>query len=138
MRQKRIVFIILSLVLLAGFAFGASLPLQGNWTPPTTDLNGSPLVGPVTFNLYETDSGRIQINSSPILTPPFNFSIIKPDGTSGTATFVITAINPGGESADSNVASYPFALVPAAPAAPAGFSVITQPVTKKPSPPKIK
>ena len=136
--RKRIVFIVLSLVLLAGFAMAASLPLQGNWTPPTTDINGNPVVGPVTFNLYETDGGRVLLNTSPIIAPPFNFSITKPDGTSGTATFVITAVNPGGESADSNVASYPFALVPAAPAAPATFSVITQPVTKKPSPPKVK
>ena len=114
--SKRYRLLILSLALFLVFTpifshsvFGATLNLKATWTPNTeTDMAG--------YNLYRTDGTRAKINSTLIPHPPtlpYPFSITVTDGSRGTATFVLRAVDTAGnESADSNLATYDYDLSP--------------------------
>jgi hypothetical protein len=112
-----IFFILLFFVgflILSQSASGATLSLEGTWTPPTTNANGTPLTDLASYNLYETDTIRTLIGNIPATaTQPYLFSVTVPDGSQGTLTFVITAVDrSGNESADSAPASYQYNLSP--------------------------
>jgi hypothetical protein len=102
-------------MVVCGSALGATLNLKASWTAPTTNTDGTKITDTLTYNLYRTDGTRTKINSSPITSPgtsssPYLFSISATG--SGTATFVVTAVDTvsGLESADSTSASYSYAL----------------------------
>jgi len=95
----------------------AVLNLRATWTANTEpDLAG--------YNLYRTDGTRLKINPALILIPAvlYNFSVTVPDNSTGTMTFVLTAVDAmGNESLDSNTASRLYDLVP--PAKPIGMII---------------
>ena len=102
------------LLILSQSASGATLNLEGTWTPPTTYTNGAPLTDLASYNLYETDTTRTLIVNIPAtVAQPYLFSVTVADGSQGTLTFVITAVDTSGnESADSAPASYQYNLSP--------------------------
>jgi hypothetical protein len=109
--MKRIVLMVLAMVLMASCAFGAIINLRATWTPNTeADMAG--------YNLYRTDGTRLKLNPALIVHPPvlpYLFSVTVPDNSSGTMTFVLTAVdNSGNESLDSIAASKSYDLIPPA------------------------
>jgi hypothetical protein len=116
--MKRISLGLLIVMISFGPAFGATLNLKATWTANTeTDMAG--------YNLYRTDGTRLKLNTSLIPHPPvlpYSFSFTVPDNSSGTMTFVLTAVDTSGnESPDSNTASKTYDLAP--PAAPKTLSI---------------
>jgi hypothetical protein len=111
--MKWIALALMLLMVVCGTALGATLNLKATWTANTeSDMAG--------YNLYRTDGTRTKINSTLIPHPPslpYSFSVTVPDGSSGTLTFVLTAVDTGNnESADSTPASYSYDFVnPSAP-----------------------
>lgn len=84
------------------------------WSAVTLDVNGNPLIGPVTYNLYE-NSAKVQ---SGLTAPTATSAALTP----GSAyVFAVTAVNNGLESAQDAAASVtvPFQV----PAAPTGITV---------------
>ena len=81
------------------------------------------------YNLYRTDGTRLKLNPAliPFLTTgvptaQYLFSLTVPDNSSGTMTFVMTAVDTSGnESLDSNTASKIYDLVP--PVKPTGLMI---------------
>ena len=115
--MKKII-LIMAIVLMASSVFAASISLKATWTPNTeADMAG--------YNLYRTDGTRLKLNPALIPHPPvlpYSFIVNVPDNSSGTMTFVITAVDTtGNESADSNTASKAYDLVP--PIKPVGLTV---------------
>jgi len=99
-------------------AWGATLNLKATWTANTeSDIAG--------YNLYRTDGTRTKVNSTLIPHPPslpYSFSVTVPDGSSGTLTFVLTAVDTANnESVDSTPASYSYDFV--SPSAPKNLTV---------------
>jgi len=116
--MNRIVLMILAMVMMASLVFGASLNLKATWTPNTeTDMAG--------YNLYRTDGTRLKLNPALIPHPPifpYLFSVTVPDNSSGTITFVLTAVDTSGnESVDSIAANKTYDLIP--PARPVGLNI---------------
>lgn len=99
--------IVYHLLCLPGLVYGANLNLNATWIPNTE----SNMWG---YNLYRTDGARSKLNTTLIPHPPtlpYPFSVTVPDGSSGTLTFVLTAVNTSNnESLDSDVASYSYDL----------------------------
>lgn len=111
-------WIVLALVVFmvgCGSAFGATLNLKAAWAANTeTDM--------ASYKLYRTDGTRTLIGTIPVPSTTYTFSVTVPDNSTGTLTFVLTAVNTSNlESADSAPASFPYNLVP--PAAPKGLTV---------------
>lgn len=107
--MKKILLLAISLVLLASVAWSASIPLKATWTPNTeADMAG--------YNLYRTDGTRLKLNPTLITHPPtlpYNFIVTVPDNSSGTMTFVLTAVDAmGNESVDSVVVNKVYDLIP--------------------------
>lgn len=75
-----------------------------SWVAPTTNTDGTPITGTLTYNVYQ--------GLSPTITG-------LPDGA--TVYFTVTAVEGGVESAKSNVVSKVFP--PATPDAPSGLTV---------------
>lgn len=114
--MTRLILIFISFLLMSSLVFGASLNLKATW-----DLNTEPdMAG---YKLYQTDGVRVLLGTIPHPpTLPYSFMITVPDGSSGIATFVLTAFDTyGNESLDSVTVSYPFDL--AAPAAPKNLKI---------------
>jgi len=115
--MNRIVLMVLAMVFMSSVAFGAILNLKATWTANTeTDLAG--------YNLYRTDGTRLKINPTLIIIPAiqYDFSVTVPDNSTGTMTFVLTAVDQtGNESLDSLTASKVYDLVP--PVRPTGFII---------------
>ena len=113
--MKWIVLVLVVMMAVCGSAFGATLNLKATWTANTdTDM--------ASYKLYRTDGTRTLIGTIAHPTTTHNFSVTVPDSSSGSLTFVLTAVDTGGnESPDSTLASYSYDLV--APAAPRNLSV---------------
>ena len=115
--MKKIILFSLSMIFLGSITFAADLNLKALWTANTDN--------PSVYKLYRTDGTRLLIGSVNHPTTTLPFIITVANGTEGTLTFVLTAVDASGnESADSVVASYPFDLKP--PAVPTGFGVTKQ------------
>ena len=116
--RKIIIVLAIVLILIPTLALGASIPLRATWTPNTDTVT-------IGYKLYRTDGTRTLIGAITGRNPtfPYLFNITVPDGSYGTATFVVTAYSVTKESADSNTASYTFDLT-LDPAAPAGLIII--------------
>ncbi len=85
-------------------AFGATLKLTASWT-----LNTEPDIKE--YRLYRTDITRTLLGVTPHPNNSYPFTVTIPDGSSGTLTFAITAVDSSNyESADSSPASYPYNL----------------------------
>jgi hypothetical protein len=85
------------------------------WNAVTVDVNGAPLVGPVTYDLYEgSPLAKVQ---SGLTSPTATVTPLAP----GTYSFAVTAVNNGEESAQSAPSSVtvPFPV----PAAPTGLVI---------------
>ena len=113
--MKWIVLPLIVFMTVCGSAFGATLNLKATWTANTdTDM--------ASYKLYRTDGTRTLIGTIAHPTTTYNFSVTVPDSSSGTLTFVLRAVDTGGnESADSSITSYSYDLV--APSAPRNLSV---------------
>lgn len=91
------------------------------WVPPTTNTDGSPITGTLTYNIYEGQGASVStctVGSTPSQTglsgTTVTISTGLQDGT--TACFAVTAVEGGVESAKSNTATKTFP--PATPLAP--------------------
>lgn len=117
----RAIFIsVLAVLFWASVCFGASIPLKATWTPNTDTVT-------IGYKLYRTDGARQLIGTIVGKTPvqPYLFTITVPDGSVGTAVFVMTAYSSTRESTDSVQATYPFDLSPT-PAVPVGLGIVNQ------------
>jgi hypothetical protein len=94
-------------LILSHFAFGATLNLTAKWAN-----DASPHM--MEYRLYRTDIARTLIRTTPYPDTSYGpFPVTVPDGSAGTLTFVLTAVNTYNlESADSNPASYSYNLTP--------------------------
>jgi hypothetical protein len=111
-------FILAILAIFTTPAFAADLLLKATWTPNTDSATG--------YKLYRVDGTRTLIGTIPgRATALYNFTLTVPDGSTGTARFVMTATTATKESVDSAVALFPFDLTPV-PAAPGNLGVTVQ------------
>ena len=113
--------LVLSILLIPVLAFGATLNLRATWTANTEpDMRE--------YRLYRTDGTRTLIGTIAHPTVTYNFSVTVADGSSGTLTFVLVAVDTSANvSGDSVPASYPFNLVDVTPPrAPIGISIVKQ------------
>jgi fibronectin type 3 domain-containing protein len=118
--MKRMMFVLMLVILFCGSAFGATLNLRATWTANTESDMAS-------YKLYRTDTTRTLIGTIAHPTTTYNFSITVPDGSTGTLTFVLTAVDTNNnESVDSNTASYSYNLDSTPPGGPRNLSVQKQ------------
>ena len=103
--MKWVVIALMAFIMFCGSAFGATLNLKATWTANTeTDM--------ASYKLYRTDGTRTLIGTIAFPSTSYNFSVTVTDNSSGTLTYVLTAVDTAGnESADSASASYPYDLV---------------------------
>ena len=119
--MKRIILwlsvVLIGVMVGVSIGYAAVLNLRATWTANTeTDLAG--------YNLYRTDGARLKLNPIIIAIPAvnYNFSVTVPDNSTGTMTFVLTAVDTAGnESLDSLTASRTYDIVP--PSRPVGFII---------------
>lgn len=91
----------LNSLILSHPAFGATFNLTAVWSPNKgADMKE--------YRLYRTDVARTLIGTTPHPVTSYGpFTVTVPDGSSGTLTFVLTAVDTSNlESADSSPASY--------------------------------
>lgn len=113
----RILAVLLALVALPAFGQGsASL----SCTPPTTNTNGTPITGAISYRFYEGPSATSQTNASPAQT---SCAYTWPNLIAGTHFFSATATVAGVESARSNVVSK--VIDPAEPNPPGNLVVVS-------------
>ena len=108
--MKWVVIALMAFIMVCGSAFGATLNLKATWTANTeTDM--------ASYKLYRTDGTRTLIGTIAFPSTTYNFSVTVTDNSSGTLTYVLTAVDTASnESADSATASYHYDLVlPTAP-----------------------
>ncbi|MBM4337972.1 MAG: hypothetical protein FJ110_00345 [Deltaproteobacteria bacterium] len=119
MKMKWII-IVFSLLFICGPSFGATLNLRATWTANTEpDMRE--------YRLYRTDGTRTLIGTIAHPTTSYNFTITVPDNSSGTLTFVLTAVDTNNnQSADSTPASYNYNLDTIPPGVPRNLSVQNQ------------
>lgn len=85
---------------------GATLNLTATWTANTDQDTKD-------YRLYRTDVTRTLIGTTPHPNASYPFAVTLPDGSAGTLSFVLTAVDKNNnESADSNLASYKYDLSP--------------------------
>lgn len=118
--MKWMVLVLVMVMMVCGSAWGATLSLKATWTANTeTDM--------ASYKLYRTDGTRTLIGTIAHPTVTYNFSVTVTDGSSGTLTFVLTAVDTNNnESLDSTPASYSYNLDTIPPAAPRNMTIIKQ------------
>ena len=125
MKILKLFLIVILLVLMSSFSFGATLSLKAIWNPNTEpDMAG--------YNLYRTDTAaRTKINSTLLPFHPgpglssYAFALTVTDNSSGTLSFVLTAVDQSGnESADSNIATYVYTSDTIPPGTPQNLKII--------------
>lgn len=118
--MKWIAIITLLSLFICNSSLAATLNLKATWTANTEpDMKE--------YRLYRTDGTRTLIGTIPHPNTSYNFSITVPDQSSGTLTFVLTAVDTNNnESADSAPASYTYNLDTIPPAAPKNLRVEKQ------------
>src|SRR4030042_1692243 len=109
-KYKIIIFILLlfslSSLILSQSVSGGTLNLTASWT-----ANTEPDI--CEYRLYRTDGTRTWIATTAHPNASCNSSVTVPNGSSGTLTFVLTAVDiNNNESADSSPASYNYDLRP--------------------------
>jgi len=118
--MKWVIILLAFITIFSGSAFGATLNLRATWTANTeSDMKE--------YRLYRTDGTRALIGTIPHPTISYNFSVTVPDQSSGTLTFVLTAIDTNNNaSLDSTPAAYSYNFDTTPPAAPRNLSVQNQ------------
>ena len=117
--MRKLLIVLAMVVLVPSIAFSASIPLRAIWTANTDTVTTG-------YKLYRTDGARVLVGTIPgKATIQYNFNLIVPDNSIGTATFVLTAYSTTRESGDSVTVSYPFDLSPS-PVVPGGFGIVAQ------------
>ena len=108
--MKWIVIVLITIIVSFGSAFGATLNLRATWTANTESDMAS-------YKMYRTDGTRTLIGTIAHPSTSYNFSVTVTDNSSGTLTFVLTAVDTtGNESTDSATASFSYDFVrPGAP-----------------------
>ena len=113
--MKWMAMVLVSVIIFCGSAFGATLNLKATWTA-NSELDMKE------YKLYRTDGSRSLIGTITHPTTTYNFSVTVPDLSSGTLTFVLTAVDTSNnESLDSTAASYNYDL--AAPTPPKNLTI---------------
>jgi hypothetical protein len=103
------------LVLAATVAFAAGPTTILTWIAPTVNMDGSPVTGTITYNVYSgpTTTTLAAVPTTTSITG-LTTTVLGTAGT--TLCFAVTAVNAGQESAKSNVVCKVFAAsIPAAP-----------------------
>jgi hypothetical protein len=121
MKKIKWIIIVLSLSLfIYDSSFSATLSLKATWTANTEpDMKE--------YRLYRTDGTRTLIGSIAHPATSHNFSVTVQDQSSGTMTFVLTAVDTNNnESLDSSPASYIYNLDTVPPTAPRSLTVQKQ------------
>jgi hypothetical protein len=111
---------LLVVMVFCGSAFGATLNLRATWTANTeTDMKE--------YRLYRTDGTRTPLGTIAHPNTSYNFSVTVADNSSGTLTFVLTAVDTNNnQSSDSTPASYSYNLDTIPPTSPKNLSVQNQ------------
>ncbi len=111
------VFLVLT-VLGCGWASAASLNLRATWTANTeSDIKE--------YRLFRTDGTRILVGTIPHPVTTYDFTSTVADQSSGTLTFVLTAVSTDdNESEDSSTISFGYSLLP--PPVPQGLKATKQ------------
>ena len=115
--MKWMAVILVTSLIFCGSAFGATLSLKATWTANTeSDMKE--------YRLYRTDGTRALVGTIPHPTTSYNFSVIVPDQSAGSLTYVLTAIDTNNnESNDSTPATYSYNLDTTPPSSPKNLSV---------------
>jgi len=98
-------------------AAGGALSSTLTWAETTTNLDGTPVAGTITYNVYEGSSATA-LGATPIVTGLTSPTYITTAGAAANSTvyFAVTEVEAGTESAQSLVACKTFpAEVPGAP-----------------------
>lgn len=97
---------------------GAAPTASLAFTAPTSNADGTPVTGPLTYNLYQATASGTEVK---VATALAGSPITVSTGLTSATTFYwyVTAVNAGGESAPSNEACKTF------PASPPGTVTIT-------------
>ena len=115
--MKRIILIVLAMVLMSSVVFGASINLRATWAPNIEPDMAS-------YRLYRTDGSRLLIGTIPHPAITHDFSVTVPDGSAGTLTFVLVAVDTNNNaSLDSVTAPFAYNLDVTPPARPGGLNV---------------
>jgi hypothetical protein len=115
--MKRIILIVLALILTSTLVFGASLNLRATW-------NLSPEPDMALYRLYRTDGARSLLGTITHPTATYDFSVTVADGSQGTLTFVLTAIDTNNnESLDSVPVPFAYNLDVIPPLRPGGVNI---------------
>ena len=107
----KFLFSFLALLLLLAIASAQAPPPPSavlTWTAPTTNTDGTPIIGAITYNVYQglTAASLVQVATGvTALTQTITTGLV--DGT--TYYWSVTAVAGGNESARSNVVSKVFA-----------------------------
>ena len=99
--MKRIILIVISILLMSSVVFGASLNLRATWTVNTEPDMAS-------YRLYRTDGARLLLGTIPHPAVTYDFSVTVPDGSAGTLTFVLVAVDTNNNASVDSV-TVPFA-----------------------------
>jgi len=120
MRIRWIVTVFALSAFICSSSFAATLNLRATWTANTEpDMRE--------YRLYRTDGTRALIGTIAHPATSYNFTITVPDNSSGTLTFVLTAVDTNNnQSADSTPASHTYNLDTIPPAIPRNLSVQAQ------------
>jgi hypothetical protein len=120
MIMKWMTLVLVIITIFCGSAFGATLNLKATWTANTeSDMKE--------YRLYRTDGTRTLIGTISHPNTSYNFSVTVTDNSSGTLTFVLTAVDTNNnQSADSATASYSYNLDTIPPTSPKNLSVQNQ------------
>jgi len=120
MIMKWMTLVLVIIMLFCGSALGATLNLRATWTANTeADMKE--------YRLYRTDGTRTLIGTITHPATSYNFSVTVADNSSGTLTFVLTAVDTNNnQSSDSTPASYTYNLDTIPPTSPRNLNVQNQ------------
>jgi len=120
MIMKWMTLVLVIVMVFGGPAFGATLSLKATWTANTeSDMKED--------RLYRTDGTKTLIGTITHPNTSYNFSVTVADNSSGTLTFVLTAVDTNNnQSLDSTPASYSYNLDTIPPTSPKNLSVQNQ------------
>jgi hypothetical protein len=118
--MKWMTLVLVIVLIFSGSALGATLNLRATWTANTeSDMKE--------YRLYRTDGTRTLIGTITHPNTSYNFLITVADNSSGTLTFMLTAINTDdNKSLGSTPASYSYNLDTFSPTSPRNLSFQNQ------------
>jgi hypothetical protein len=120
MIMKWMTLVLVIIMIFCGEVMGATINLKATWTANTEpDMKE--------YRLYRTDGTKTLIGTISHPNTSYNFSVTVADNSSGTLTFVLTAVDiNNNQSSDSTPASYTYNLDTIPPTSPKDLSVKNQ------------